>query len=256
MLYNSELGKRIKDARERKKLTQEQLAEQLCVTKQAVSNWERGKNLIDEFIRARLEEILEIDLTLQKRKEKSEMDITPIEQIDNLDELMQISKQIVANTPVDEAFSSSVNKLLELTLNLILGYEIYGTYAERMEWKKEKEADPKKNYAVITTIDWHIIAEDLSSIIETGDYYPIQNREIIIDPDVLYKAKIRFFKDRVGIQIFEEYFKEGFIYEVGNMADSDGDDLLSLLPYIDNAILTSYKISLLQMAEIVDRLED
>ena len=41
------VGKNIKKYRERKGLTQEQLAEQLCVTRQAVSNWENEKTQPD-----------------------------------------------------------------------------------------------------------------------------------------------------------------------------------------------------------------
>ncbi len=36
------VGKNIKRFREAKKMTQDELAEKLCVTRQAVSNWERG----------------------------------------------------------------------------------------------------------------------------------------------------------------------------------------------------------------------
>ena len=41
------VGKNIKKYREQKGLTQEQLAEQLCVTRQAVSNWENEKTQPD-----------------------------------------------------------------------------------------------------------------------------------------------------------------------------------------------------------------
>ncbi len=36
------VGKNIKRFREEKKMTQDELAEKLCVTRQAISNWERG----------------------------------------------------------------------------------------------------------------------------------------------------------------------------------------------------------------------
>ncbi len=37
------VGKNIKRYREEKKITQDELAEKLCVTRQAISNWEREK---------------------------------------------------------------------------------------------------------------------------------------------------------------------------------------------------------------------
>ncbi len=36
------VGKNIKRFREEKKMTQDELADKLCVTRQAISNWERG----------------------------------------------------------------------------------------------------------------------------------------------------------------------------------------------------------------------
>ena len=42
-----DFGKQIKQMRLEKKLTQEQMAEQLGVSRQAVSNWENNKNLPD-----------------------------------------------------------------------------------------------------------------------------------------------------------------------------------------------------------------
>ncbi len=43
----NEVAKSIKNLRKEKKLTQDQLAEQLHVTRQAVSNWENGKTQPD-----------------------------------------------------------------------------------------------------------------------------------------------------------------------------------------------------------------
>ena len=44
---NNNIGKNIKKFREEKNMTQEQLAEKLFVTRQAVSNWENGKSQPD-----------------------------------------------------------------------------------------------------------------------------------------------------------------------------------------------------------------
>lgn len=40
-------GKQLKDIRKERNLTQDQMAEMLCVSRQAVSNWENNKNLPD-----------------------------------------------------------------------------------------------------------------------------------------------------------------------------------------------------------------
>ncbi len=54
------IGKRIKKRREERQLTQEQLAEQLHVTRQAVSNWENAKTQPDIDTLLRLAEVLEL----------------------------------------------------------------------------------------------------------------------------------------------------------------------------------------------------
>ena len=41
------VGKNIKFFREKKNITQSELADKLCVTRQAVSNWENGKSYPD-----------------------------------------------------------------------------------------------------------------------------------------------------------------------------------------------------------------
>ena len=42
-----DIGKNIRDLREQAKLTQDALAEQLCTTRQTISNYERGKTRPD-----------------------------------------------------------------------------------------------------------------------------------------------------------------------------------------------------------------
>ena len=56
------IGKFISESRKLKKFTQEQLAEKLDVSKNAVSKWERGLNLPDASIMQDLCNILEISL--------------------------------------------------------------------------------------------------------------------------------------------------------------------------------------------------
>ena len=56
------VGKNIKKTREEKGLSQEQLAERLNMTRQAVSNWERGKTEPDIETLQRLSEVLEVSV--------------------------------------------------------------------------------------------------------------------------------------------------------------------------------------------------
>ena len=58
----SDIGKNIKKLRTQKDITQEQLAERLHVTRQAVSNWENGKTQPDVETLSMLAECFEISV--------------------------------------------------------------------------------------------------------------------------------------------------------------------------------------------------
>lgn len=58
----SDIGKNIKKLRMQKDITQEQLAERLHVTRQAVSNWENGKTQPDVETLSMLAECFEISV--------------------------------------------------------------------------------------------------------------------------------------------------------------------------------------------------
>lgn len=56
------VGKNIKKYREGKKMTQEDLAARLCVTRQAVSNWENEKTQPDIETLQKIAQILEVSI--------------------------------------------------------------------------------------------------------------------------------------------------------------------------------------------------
>ena len=57
-----DIGKNIKELRQLKNLTQDQLAEKLFVTRQTVSNYETGKSRPDVDMLTRIAETLDADL--------------------------------------------------------------------------------------------------------------------------------------------------------------------------------------------------
>ena len=61
-MNQEKIGKFIAEKRKEEKLTQEQLAEKLNISKNAVSKWERGLNLPDVSIMQELCKILKITL--------------------------------------------------------------------------------------------------------------------------------------------------------------------------------------------------
>ena len=71
-MNQEKIGKFIQEQRKKKKLTQEQLAEQLGITKGAVSKWERGLSLMDMSLLKPLSEILDVSIVEIINGEKTE----------------------------------------------------------------------------------------------------------------------------------------------------------------------------------------
>lgn len=58
-----QFGKKIRKARNKKKISQGELGELLSITRQAISKWETGKSIPDISIWRKISEVLEIDLS-------------------------------------------------------------------------------------------------------------------------------------------------------------------------------------------------
>ena len=65
------LGEQIKEAREMKNMSQEELAEKLSCSRQAVSKWENNTSVPQGVNRELLEQVLEIDFEHNKEKTES-----------------------------------------------------------------------------------------------------------------------------------------------------------------------------------------
>ena len=86
-MNQEKIGKFIQELRKEKGLTQEELAEKLGITKNAVSKWERGISLMDLSLLKPLSEILEVSIT----------EILSGDRIDNKS-LKSVSEEVVKNT--------------------------------------------------------------------------------------------------------------------------------------------------------------
>lgn len=87
------IGKFIAEQRKNKKLTQEQLADKLGITKNAVSKWERGLGLMDMSLLKPLSEILDVSINEILAGEKIKKEDIPSkseENIINLTELIEL----------------------------------------------------------------------------------------------------------------------------------------------------------------------
>ncbi len=62
MLNYNEIGKKIRKERIKRNLTQDDLAEILFVTRQAISKWETGKSLPDQDVMLQLSNLFSISI--------------------------------------------------------------------------------------------------------------------------------------------------------------------------------------------------
>ena len=93
-MNQEKIGKFIAELRKQKKLTQEQLAEKLGITKNAVSKWERGLGLMDLSLLKPLSEILGVSVTeiLNGEKIDEEIEIEKIFKDNNYDNKSMLIK--------------------------------------------------------------------------------------------------------------------------------------------------------------------
>lgn len=249
MNFNKSVGKSIREARKKKGLTRADLAKELHVTGQAVSHWENEDNRVDESIRGKLERFLGIRITyVDSLSGGVPMNIMPLEKIDNLDVLFNIVKTLVEQVDVDQNYATTIKTLLEKLLLLILGFDCY----------YHKKCYPEEVY------DWHSIAENLESLVERNDNYPIPSH---MDPPSAYESmllrKIEFIHHQIGCELFEDFddegYRNGYIQQIGRVAEASGIDLVNILPDNDCSLLVSLKVAILHLSEVMyslDKLHD
>lgn len=84
-----EVGNQIKKYRQSIKLTQEELAEKIYVTRQTVSNWERGLSLPDVDMLSKIANVLETDVNILLDGQ-----ITTTDQSEIVKQLAKINEQL------------------------------------------------------------------------------------------------------------------------------------------------------------------
>ena len=122
------IADKIKNARTIKKLTQEQVAEDLNVSRQTISNWENGKSLPDivsiirmsELYDLSLDELLKGDATLLNKIER-DMKVAKAE--NNVIKFAWISIVRKATEKVLFAYKLTQNKVHQSTLRHCIQYE-------------------------------------------------------------------------------------------------------------------------------------
>lgn len=242
----------IKRGREEAGLTQDQLAEKIHVTKQAVSNWERGKNLPDEGLRDQIEQVLQIKLHKEKMSTfasnpflREVPEIKPLESIGEINELLGAVETIIASVKLKE-YEAVVKKLLYLTLVTLLGYEIY--YVKNCcKCYSGKNGDE---------LDWASTACDLRDLIKRYDPWPLERSSYPLSAESLLGKKFEWMAFRIGGELFEDFdddgYCDGFAQQIGEYGQTCGYDMINLLPDSNTDIMVIYKAAILDVAEMLD----
>lgn len=123
------LGERIQDARKRKSITQEQLADQLDVTRQSVSRWESNVVYPDMDNLVKLSNILEVSLDYLLKNEENSTSTKKVSGL--LKALIGKEVKIEFNTEMDYDFFRSKKKIIVLEIS--------------KDWIKLKSIDGKTN---------------------------------------------------------------------------------------------------------------
>lgn len=110
-----EIGKKLKEARTRSNLTQEQVAEELYVSRQTISNWENEKSYPDIISIIKLSDLYSISLDeLLKGDEKM------IEHLDESTNVVKSNKKLIG--------AIIINILLFLVLLVLVGFMPQSVY--------------------------------------------------------------------------------------------------------------------------------
>ena len=111
-MNQEKIGKFIAELRKQKKLTQEQLAEKLGITKNAVSKWERGLGLMDLSLLKPLSKILGVSVTEILKGEKFRKDEINFKSEETLIDTLDYSAKEIKKV--------KKNKILMILLTIII----------------------------------------------------------------------------------------------------------------------------------------
>lgn len=247
MLDLSMTSKLIKEARRKAGMTQEQLAEKLYVTKQAVSNWERAINLPDEQVRERIETILGIKL----RKEKMSATYTlpfgggsipslkPLSEMKSVDEISSSVTEIINSITIDN-YVHVVKKMLYFALMELISYEIYFEGHCRKVFTDEP-------------LDWDTTASELDSLINDSDSWLLEDTDYRPNDKGILSNKIELMAFFIGGELFEDFdengYRDGFVQQIGSYGQECGYSLLSLIPESNTDIAILFKSAIMDISD-------
>lgn len=248
MLDLTTTSKQIQEARRKAGMTQDQLADKLHVTKQAVSNWERGKNLPDEAIRENIENVLSIKLRNEKMSTPYQSSflgtipkIKPLGEMNSIDEVVSSVKEIINSITID-SHEHVVKKMLYLTLMEIIGYEIYFE-GHCQEYFNEEP------------LDWDTTASELDSLIKDSDTWLLEDTKYRPNCKNPLSTKISLMAFFIGGELFEDFdedgYRDGFVQQIGRYGQECGYSLVPLIPEFNTDISIVFKSAIMDIIDIL-----
>ena len=244
MLDNKLIGQMIKSMRKSRNFTQEQLGEQLHVTKKNISAWELGKYSPDKDLMEVLTKKYGMDFSDTNiiREGSTSMNIKPLEEIKSFEEFQASINAILKAVELDQGTEKTVRKLLHMALTFTVGYVAYY----------------QKNFVDEAESDWGSVAWELTNLVDEEEYYPISKEavyEYCKERDIVAAKVLYACRNHIGAELFEDFdMPERPDRVLGRYAEECGYDLIKLLPKTDNSIMTSFKVGLFMVSDVLNEI--
>ena len=165
------IGKFIAELRKQKKLTQEQLAEKLGITKNAVSKWERGLGLMDLSLLKPLSEILNVSVTeiLNGEKfDKEEINSKSEELlIDTLDYSTNVIKKVKKNKVLIILLTISITILSIILLDTIQAIAFKNSPIISWRFEDANDSDSYVDKGILIDTYYCVKEQDIITVIPT-----------------------------------------------------------------------------------------
>lgn len=253
-------GMRIKLARMKAGLTQEQLAEKVGYTKQTISNWENGKSRpsLEDWIMVK--EILGIEESPSAERKKNMDTIKPLRKIDSVEEMDETIEEIIKRLAFSSPFEKSVNFMLKKTLWVIAANLKYVGLRYR-HIKKIGDTDFSSRY-----FDWDDVCGDLETVFLDADFFEtgdvIKNKLAAVIYNRLNSCR-KFFYESIPWESNEseqsEYAHEmeepdySLAFNIVQRAINEADDLKDMFPYSgeENAVITEFRRGIMELHDFL-----
>ena len=170
-MNQEKIGKFIAELRKQKKLTQEQLAEKLGITKNAVSKWERGLGLMDLSLLKPLSEILNVSVTeiLNGEKfDKEEINSKSEELlIDTLDYSTNVIKKVKKNKVLIILLTISITILSIILLDTLQAIAFKNSPIISWRFEDANDSDSYVDKGILIDTYYCVKEQDIITVIPT-----------------------------------------------------------------------------------------